>query len=177
MPEATLGIIGLNAAYVLLAVLLLSLNLRSRWHWLVKGCAIVLTTLFYLVAYLAIPPMLGWPIQKEPPRHFHLVAAHIEQPDKRLQSEGRVYLWLTPALETATAPPPRAYSLPYTQLLHERVVTATQKLHRGMPQIGEFRDPEGENPVGKVEDPSRAGRMSAAIEFYDLPDPLFPEVK
>ena len=50
----TAAVIGLIASYVVLALLLLSLNLRSAWHWTIKAAAIVLTSGFFVVAFLAL---------------------------------------------------------------------------------------------------------------------------
>ncbi len=42
----TLGISGILAAYILLAVLLLSINLYSGWSWRVKTAAIIIVSVF-----------------------------------------------------------------------------------------------------------------------------------
>ena len=54
-----LGVTGLIAAYVLIALLLLSINLYSNWSWKVKACSIVVATLFYVITYLSFPPCWG----------------------------------------------------------------------------------------------------------------------
>ena len=51
----TLPLAGIVASYVLIAVLLLSLNLASRWHWGIKAAAIVITTGFFGV-FISRPP-------------------------------------------------------------------------------------------------------------------------
>ena len=63
----TLGITGLVTAYVLLALLLLSVNLYSSWSWKIKFGSILLVTFFYAVTYLSLPPLLGWPTGDDPP--------------------------------------------------------------------------------------------------------------
>ena len=55
----TLGIAGLVAAYILIALLLLSINLYSNWSWKVKAGSIVVTTLLYVVTYLSFPRCLA----------------------------------------------------------------------------------------------------------------------
>jgi len=45
----TLGITGIITAYILLALLLLSINLYSKWSWQIKAATIVLTSVFYVV--------------------------------------------------------------------------------------------------------------------------------
>ncbi|MDO8360862.1 MAG: hypothetical protein Q7T08_12615 [Devosia sp.] len=54
-----LALFGTIAAYVLLAILLLSLNIASLWRWWIKGTAIVLTTLVFVVAHVSITGMIG----------------------------------------------------------------------------------------------------------------------
>jgi len=46
----TLPLIGVGISYVVVAVLLLSLNLASRWHWGIKASAIAVTTVFFGVS-------------------------------------------------------------------------------------------------------------------------------
>ena len=47
-------ILGLVSAYVVVALLLLSLNLTSRWKWWVKAAAIVVTGIFFIQALTLI---------------------------------------------------------------------------------------------------------------------------
>lgn len=168
-----LGIAGLITAYVLIALLLLSLNLYSNWSWKVKAGTIVIVTVFYIVSYLSYPPLLGWPTTEQPPERFKLLAAHVEQPDKAAGTEGSIYLWVTQIDDLTAYGPPRAYKLPYSDLMHEVVIKANAKLKRDMPQLGELNE-EGAMKA-QVKDSSRAGASNAPIVFYDLPDPLFPE--
>ncbi|MCK5498953.1 MAG: hypothetical protein KAI77_07110, partial [Gammaproteobacteria bacterium] len=70
----TLGISGLIAAYIVLAVLLLSINLYSKWSWHVKAITIIITSAFYIVSYFSFPPLLGWPTKQALPSHFRLLS-------------------------------------------------------------------------------------------------------
>lgn len=168
-----LGIAGLITAYVLVALLLLSLNLYSNWSWRIKVGAIVVVTIFYVISYLSFPPLLGWPTTENPPQRFKLLAAHVEQPDKAMGTEGGIYLWITQIDDLTAYGAPRAYKLPYSDRLHEAVITANAKLKQDMPQLGELNE-EG-SMRAQVQDNTRAGAADAPIVFYDLPDPLFPE--
>jgi hypothetical protein len=61
----------LVAAYVLVAVLLLSVNLYSRWSWQVKAATVIVVSLFYVNTYFSFPALLGWPISASlPPPAF-----------------------------------------------------------------------------------------------------------
>ena len=170
----TLGITGLIAAYVLIALLLLSINLYSNWSWKIKTGAVVLTSAFYVVTYLSFPPLLGWPTGQDPPERFRLIAAHVVQPDKVTGDEGAIYLWLTQIEDLSSSSPPRAYELPYSSPLHELVINASSKLDKGIPQLGEF-DELQKNLIDELKQAPRSGQESVNIQFYDLPDPLFPE--
>ena len=169
-----LGVTGLIAAYVLIALLLLSINLYSNWSWKVKACSIIIATLFYVVTYLSFPPLLGWPTGEQPPHRFRLVAADVVQPDKLTGAKGMVYLWLRDLDDLSGRTQPRAYKLPYSTELHEAIITAKSKLEKGMPQLGEFKEPPDPN-VREVDTLSRTGQKSVEIEFFDLPDPLIPD--
>ncbi len=169
----SLGMTGLIAAYVLVALLLLSINLYSNWSWKVKAGCIVATTLLYLVTYLSFPPLLGWPTGEMPPQRFRLVGADVLQPDKMTGAEGIVYLWVKDLDDLSGRTQPRAYKLPYSSVLHEAVLAAKSKMNKGMEQLGEFKLPL-EN-AREVDMASRGGQQSVEIDFYDIPDPLIPD--
>ena len=170
----TLSVSGLITAYILIAVLLLSINFYSNWSWQVKAGTIIITTIFYVITFMSFSPLLGWPTEGDPPEKFRLVAAHVLQPNKITGSEGAIYIWLTEIDDLRSDTAPRAYEFPYTSALHEIVINATTKLRKGMPQLGEFNKPDS-TLVAKVEDPTHGGQKSLNMQFYDLPDPLFPE--
>lgn len=169
----TLGISGLIAAYILIAVLLLSVNLYSKWSWQVKGLMIIITSAFYIVSYFSFPPLLGWPTEQKLPSHFRLLASEVHQPDKLTGEEGYVYLWLIKIEDITASMMPRVYVLPYSNLLHEHIITAQSKIDHGIPQLGEYE--EDDSMRQEVLDSSETGQESPDIQFYDLPDPLFPE--
>ncbi len=55
------------AAYIAVAVLLLSLNILSRWRWWVKGSAMAATGLLFIVSYFAMNSLLGLPSRDRVP--------------------------------------------------------------------------------------------------------------
>jgi hypothetical protein len=142
----TLGALGLTAAYVVLALLLLNLNLYSNWSWWVKAVMIGLTSGFYIVTYFSLPPLLGWPTDAALPERFRLIAVHVQEPNKFTGTEGRIFLWAT----AINAPPdsePRAYRLLFAPTLHERAIEARNKLRKGIPQLGEV-EKQAQAPPG-----------------------------
>ncbi len=83
------AVVGLVASYVALATLLLSLNLKSAWRWPVKAAAIGVTAAFFVVVFVALQALLGWPTEALPPARFELHAALIEEPDRQGPQPGR----------------------------------------------------------------------------------------
>lgn len=186
-----LGTSGLVAAYVVVALLLLVLNLNARWSWTVKALAIAMVSALYLVTYYSIPPLLGWPTEQRLPKRFNLIAVYVQEPDKASGRAGEILLWASDMAEGLRGAEPRSYRLPFSQSLHEKVQEAGNKIRKGLPQLGEVKEEkiagkakaassaEGEQKTvdtpGKSAAAVAGGQSSANIEFYDLPDPLFPE--
>jgi hypothetical protein len=170
-----LGTSGLVAAYVIVALLLLCLNLYTSWSWRIKAAAIVVVSAFYLVSYFSLPPLLGWPTAAALPERFNLVAIYVQEPDKVSGSEGEIFLWATDLAEGARGGEPRAYRVPFSGELHAKVVEAGNKIRKGLPQLGELREEGQLGPHAKPTDETQGGQNSVAIDFFDLPDPLFPE--
>jgi hypothetical protein len=167
-----LGITGIISAYILIGLLLLSINLYSKWSWQVKAASIIITSAFYVITYFSFPPLLGWPTSEYPPSQFRLISAHVVQPNKETGEDGSVYLWLTEIENMATSAEPRAYELDYSNELHEKIINVNAKLDKDIAQLGEFKEPD--DTMTQV-DEQRRGVKSVHIEFYDLPDPLFPD--
>ena len=169
-----LGTIGLVTAYVVLALLLLFACLYATWGWTAKSILIVLVSTFYLVTYFSFPPLMGWPTDSPLPERFNVVALYVQEPDKKNSTEGTVFLWITDLDIDPRISTPRAHKLPFTESLHAKVVEASNKLKKGLPQLGEIIEEEA-GPAAVPEDGREGGQKSIAIEFFDLPDPLFPE--
>tara|TARA_B100001250_G_C19782990_1_gene782766 strand:- start:1616 stop:1978 length:363 start_codon:yes stop_codon:yes gene_type:complete len=119
-----------------------------------------------------MPTLLGWPTSQNPPQQFRLLGAYVEQPDKEKNTKGAVYLWLSKIINMTELGKPRAYEFDYSAELHEKIINVNAKLNKNIDQIGEFKEPdEAFNQVNE----QKRGVKSIKIEFYDLPDPLFPD--
>jgi hypothetical protein len=157
----TAAVIGLAASYLVLGVLLLSLNLRSAWRLPVKAWAIALTLGFLIAGFAALQAMLGRPTKAAPPALFQLHAALVNEPDRLSASKGAIYLWLsTPAAEGEPGGPPRAYALPYSRALHEQVARMQERLHQGRPVEG---------TAGRRPDQYGLGTRSLQVELFEAP--------
>jgi hypothetical protein len=189
----TLPLIGVGISYVVVAVLLLSLNLASRWHWGIKALAIGVTTIFFGVSYASIAGLIGWPSEARVPEHFQLDWATVVEPDKLTGAPGSIYLWLE-VLDENNAPSgtPRAFRVPYGRALADRIGHAKERIEQGMNQAGTARElgvPEGppdqdqrlagtpprqQNEWDSSGDPSAFIQHMPAIQFEDLPPPVLP---
>jgi len=188
----TLPLAGIVASYVIVAVLLLSLNLASRWHWGVKAMAITTTTGFFVVSYLSITELIGWPSEARIPGHFQLHWATVVEPDKINGLPGSIYLWVEALDENnMLAGTPRAFRVPYSRELSDRIGRAKERIEQGTEQAGTARDievPEGEpdedrrlagapprrGEPGSPGDPTAFIQHMPSIEFEDLPPPALP---
>ncbi len=147
MPIGT--ILATVAAYVAVALLLISLNLTSRWRWWIKGGAIVVTGLFFLGAYLAIASLLGWATNAEIPPRFQLVATRVIEPDPATGNPGALYLWVE-ELDENNVPNgrPRSYRLPYTAPAAEEIEEPQNRVDEGEEVQGMVREQEpGDDPA------------------------------
>lgn len=136
-------VLVLTGLYAAIALLLLSLHLRSAWSWPVKSAAISLALPASITAFLAIQAQLGWPSPNALPREFQLHAAVIDEPAPGDAGDGAIFLWLTPwdgepsmeesGIDAAILSDrrPRAFDLPYSRDLHQKVETMQERLARG----------------------------------------------
>jgi hypothetical protein len=188
----TLPLIGVGLSYVAVSVLLLSLNLASRWHWSIKAVAIVITTAFFAISYASIAGLIGWPSEGHVPEHFQLDWATVVEPDKLNGAPRSIYLWVE-ALSANNTPAgtPRAFRLPYSRELADRIGHAKERIEQGVDQVATARDvgvPEGppdqdkrlagapprQDEPGSPGDPAAFIQHVPAIEFEDMPAPALP---
>lgn len=80
----TFALLVLSLCFLLLGLLLLSLNLRSVWPWPVKAGAIVVTGLAAVLFFVAATWMLGWPTEAMPPARFTLHGSLVHEPELSL---------------------------------------------------------------------------------------------
>jgi len=189
------GILGLVAAYILIAMLLLSLNLTSLWRWWVKAAAIVITTVFFAITYQAIHGLLGWPTMQSMPAQFSLVWAVVNEPNRLTQAPGSIYLWAD-AMDANNVPSgrPRSYELPYTEALARKVAAAQEKREQGHEVMGLRRDGKpppnmqpatnikmGQNQTNKTAQQNPAADTVPFMEdgtnlgFQDMPPVVLPD--
>jgi hypothetical protein len=158
----SLGFIGVLSAYIVVAVLLLSLNIAPRWSWWIKATSIIVTSAFFIVSYYSIIDIMGWPVKDDMPSRFQLHWARVVEPDKLLNTPGAIFLWVE-ELDNQNIPlgVPRAFRLPYTVPLDNGVNDAMEMIANGQDVGGTATEFDEEEQVdeGAEVDP-----------FAELPD-------
>jgi hypothetical protein len=189
----TRAVIGLSAAYVVICVLLLSLNLTSLWRWWIKAAAIIITTAFFGVTFKSISGFMGWPTTERPPARFNFVWSVVAEPDKKSKDPGAIYLWAD-ELDANNVPSgrPRSYQLPYSDALAREVSRAQEKRDRGIEVMGRIDDDRPPSPEGlksdikmgpvqnRTDETTRADSVpfidnDTRLSFEDLPPVILPD--
>ncbi len=154
-----LVITGSIALFLLLALLLVSLNIFSLWRWWVKAATIVLTLGSVLVLYFAMTGLIGWASPDRMPARFSLLATRIVEPDKLRNLPGRIYLWVEEVDDRQVViSPPRAFEVPYEVETASDVATAQQQIDGGGKVLGQFEATSAEeaardmNPLEKADE-------------------------
>ncbi|MGI9452050.1 MAG: hypothetical protein ACR2QH_15625 [Geminicoccaceae bacterium] len=171
-------VISLTIAYALLALLLLSLNLKSAWPWPVKAAAIITAVPLFVVTFFSLQALLGWPTGSALPEHFQLHAALVEEPSTDRGQDGGIFLWLTPAddrepeemitdmAELETKSLPRAFAVPYSRELHKQVEAMREALQKGAFVAGRYK--RG-SPLAR-----RFSQQNGGIDLFTPPPPPMP---
>lgn len=137
MEFLNLDIWGLTAAYVVVAFVLLSLHIYSRWSYGIKAAVTVLVVGLCAVTYKSYPSLLGWPVPSSSlPAKLFLVAIEVQEPDN-------IYLWAKDLGTGLGDRRPRAYQLSYSKSLHEKASKAGSKIRRGIKIIVELEATSG----------------------------------
>jgi hypothetical protein len=133
----TSTVLAISAAYVVMAVVLLSMGLTSRFGWVVKALTIVVVSVFFVEVFFATRGLLGWPAEVGLPPKFQLLWARVVEPDVKLAEAGAVYLWIE-ELDANNVPSgtPRSYRLPYTRPLADKTSKARDEIVLGNAQEG-----------------------------------------
>jgi hypothetical protein len=133
----TTTLIAISAAYVVLAVVVLSMGLTSRFSWWVKAGTIVVSSMFFIEVFFASKDLLGWPGTGALPPKFQLLWTRVVEPDPKLNDRGAIYLWVEEVDENnVPMGVPRSYRLPYSVRLADRTNKARDEIMAGRPQEG-----------------------------------------
>jgi hypothetical protein len=134
-------IIALSIGYALIGALLLVVLVYARLPWPAKAIAVVVTSAFYIVSFVGARGLLGWATTERLPASFKLLQARIVDPHTVEGDPGSIYLWVE-ELDEDNRPSgvPRAYRLPYSDILAERTHEAERQMASGHAQGGRAAD-------------------------------------
>ena len=134
-------IVTLSVSYALIGALLLVVIVYARLPWPAKALAVVVTSAFYVVSFVATRNLLGWASVDRLPQSFKLLQARIVDPHTVEGDAGSIYLWVE-ALDEDNRPSgvPRAYRLPYSDKLAEKTHAAENEISAGRAQGGRAAD-------------------------------------
>ncbi len=118
---------------------------------------------FFVITYHSYSAILGWPTSREVPNQFYLHAIQVVEPE-------RIYLWGTDLDRGMGRTVPRAYGLPYSAKLHDKVNKASRKLRKGLPVIGQVAQAEAPGAATG----EQVNVVSDELIFVDAPQALIP---
>jgi hypothetical protein len=145
-------VLAISIAYVVMAVLLLSMGLTSRFAWWIKGVVIVVTSVFFIESFFATKSLLGWPGTGQLPHRFQLLWTRVVEPDPKISDPGAIYLWVE-ELDENNVPSgtPRSYQLKYSPPLADRTNKAKDEIMAGNPQEGTASDMESDDSAKQMD--------------------------
>lgn len=161
---------GLFISYLSLAVLLLGLNISSRWSLRIRLVAVVLVSALYAVTWLGLGALRGWPTDEVMPAEFRLNWVQVNEPDKSTGATGAIYFWVREIdVEGHPANEPRSFSLPFDAETAKSATEAQEELMSGVKLNGYLTrgliDPE----EGRAEHADAAGGSGGQSEDGDTP--------
>jgi hypothetical protein len=124
--------IFLAIGFTLVAAILLNIWIATKWSTAFKASLVLLAGLMYVGTYMGLKEIQGWPATEPLPESFRLLWAKIDEPDKRINSDGQIYLWLQSVdVADRISGEPRAFKLPFHIELAEQIEDAINKLEGG----------------------------------------------
>ena len=193
-------VLGLTLAYVTLGTLLLIVLVHLAMPRVAKAVLIGLMTVFYSGVFFFSQSLLGWAAATAVPERFQVLWTRVVEPNPSQQSAGEIYLWVEELDERNIASgEPRAFVVPYSPTLADKVSTAQAEIKKGNPQAGTRQAfvptygtgggapagvnvrnvaqgamPGGDPSGGGLFDPAALGGQSKSIDLIPLPKPLLP---
>ena len=84
----------MTLGYVVVAGMLLTASLPSRFSLFFKVIGVLVVTGLYFTTYLGHRSLAGWPINEELPKNFRLVWVAIDEPEKKDGVDGEIFFWI-----------------------------------------------------------------------------------
>ena len=181
----TTTLLAISAAYVVLAVVVLSMGLTSRYAWWVKAGAIVVSSTFFVEVFFASKGLLGWPATGALPGKFQLLWTRVVEPDPKLGDHGAIFLWVEEVDENNIPNGlPRSYRLPYSVKLADRTLKARDEIMAGHPQEGVAEDMNDTDVLGastqqraELQQDGGVSSTGGKVDLVDVPLDQIPHVE
>lgn len=167
-------LIILVLAYVFCLALLGLFLIASTVKIWIKITLVIAVVIFYFFSYQGWKQAQGWAAQVSLPEKFLLHYAVIEEPDKKMNEQGSIYLWLSDLAEDKLAEQPRAYRIKYDQQTHVKVAKAMKKIQGGELQMATTLSKKKKFKK-HIKTAKNIGSNNTLLEFSGLPDPSLPE--
>jgi hypothetical protein len=186
--NTTLTMISLAVAYAAVLAVLIGILIAPRIAALGRVAAAVAAAGLFLLTYLQVGELRGWPSDTQPPASFQLHWARVIEPDPLQGDSGRIYLWLE-ELDENNYPSgtPRAYTFPYSAELAGEIDGAMAKIQAGNEMAGQITE-EREQEVDEQSNERREIGEGAEgigervlhadfgeLAFVAMPAPVTPE--
>jgi hypothetical protein len=154
-------VIAISVAYVVMAVVLLSMGLTSRFNWWIKGAVIIVTSAFFIESFYSTKSLLGWPGTGQLPHRFQLLWTRVVEPDPKVSDAGAIFLWVE-ELDENNVPSgtPRSYRLRYSEPLADRSNKAKEEIMSGNPQEGTASDLDDDNNQTRLGQDQRLDQLN-----------------
>ena len=127
------SLVVLTLTYAFCLFVLLLLVVRSRLSLAVRLSVVLAAGGFYLLHYFSLNELQGWPSNSSLPENFTLHAWRFQEPNPVENQSGHIHLWIQAQNWAA----PRAYALPYSSELHDRLEAAQVRRNQGYLQKGQ----------------------------------------
>lgn len=163
-------------AFLILSSLLLWFVIDTKRRFFLKLTLIIIIPALSIMIWQSLNTYLGWPTKNDLPKKAILIWAVINEPSAKTGDPGSIYLWLTP-LQNAKEQnslfeykykqnEPRAYKIPYSREMHQRLQEAGELIRKG--KIMGIEGMEGKEFY-------RYRNQDDDLRFYELPPPKLPE--
>ena len=197
----------MDTRIIFIPITLIAISVVALWYaisakgpWWLKLALIIGIPAAGLYVVRQLPSYQGYPTTQALPTKGILLAYDVREPNRASRDQGAIQLWVRPlktkkrkgtsVLEYDPKTEPRAYRLPYSRDMHERLKAADETLRqgkfvmitngddgepgtgkgRGVPIQGASGHRGHEGPGGYYGRPEEG-----TIEFYKMPEVQLPE--
>ncbi|MYB33902.1 MAG: hypothetical protein F4X92_02015 [Gammaproteobacteria bacterium] len=150
--------------YLVPLVIIASSWAQGRMTPAIRIGVLILLPVCYLMHWHLLERMSGWPTDLQIPGQFELVAANVVEPNKSINRDGAIYLWI----RTRLGAPPRSFELEYSRELHAKIVEAQRRLDEGIRQYGDTSSGRESSDEGT------SGKGGLMLELRDLTERQLP---